>query len=194
MPGQTTNFGIEYPCPGDTITAAAFQTWTEGIEDALEQVNDAAVAAANRPRAMLRTATTGFAVAAGAATQISFDEVVYDSGFGGLSGVAPYTAFDIAGTGFIDGLYMFMAQFTPVNTATTVTSFEAEILASNTTIAARTLASSAATTIARPISMIGIGFLTTVGTGLVRFNWTGTGGPLNIYCQFSCQYIAPAFP
>jgi hypothetical protein len=193
MPGQTTNFGIEYPCPGDTITTAAFQTWTEGIEAAINQVNTASTEATNRPRAMLRTNDTGYAVAFGAPTQILFDITVYNNGLDvGVLG-PPFGGFVPEPTGDA-GLYLLMAQFTPVNTATTVTSFEAEIISNNEVVAARTLASSAATTIARPISLMGVGIIDFIGGALVRFNWTGTGGPLNIYCQFSCQYIAPAVP
>src|SRR5688572_838049 len=137
MPGQTENFGIVYPCPGDTITTGVFQTWTQGIEDALEQVNDAAEAAINRPRAKLRTVDAGFAVANGVATQILFDEVVYNRGLDVGAGPT-FGGFNPAPTASA-GLYLLTAQFTPVNTATTVTSFEAQILAGGGDIvAART--------------------------------------------------------
>lgn len=195
MPGTTANYAIRYPCPGDTITTDVFSNWANDIESAVLQVSDLTGQALNRPRAMLRTVDTGYAVAFGLPTQILFDEVVYNNGLG--VGTGPiFGAFDVNGTSLDQGLYLFMAQLTPVNTATTVTSFEAEILTDNVVIAARTLASSAASTIAKPITLAGLGFLTfnPGGGGLVRFNWTGTGGPLNIYCQFSCQYIAPAFP
>lgn len=195
MPGTTVNYGIRYPCPGDTITTGVFSDWANDIESAIMEVSDLTSQALNRPRAMLRTADAGYAVAFGLPTQILFTEVVYNNGLGVGAGPT-FGAFDVQGTSLDQGLYLLMAQFTPVNTATTVTSFEAEILADNVVIAARTLASSAASTIAKPITLAGLGLLTfnPGGGGLVRFNWTGTGGPLNIYCQFSCQYLAPAFP
>lgn len=190
MPGQTANFAIRYPCPGDTVTMDAFANWASDIENALLTVSELTEQASNRPRAIGRTSNAGTAVAAGAGPiTLQATTIVTSVGLSNLSGVFTPTTTDS------NGLYMLMAQVTPVNTATTVTSFKATILANNTVAASRTLASSVVGTIAKPISLVGLGFVTTVGGGaLVQFEWTGTGGPLNVYAQLSLAYVAPAVP
>lgn len=188
MPGQTTNYGIRYPCPGDTIDAEAFGVWTNDIENAMAQVQTASNEALQRPRAMVRTANAGFAIPVGVATQITYTTTVYNN-----AGATPF-----AGTIPPEEpqLNLYMAQITPIGTGTTVTSWKASILVDNFVVASRTSASSAASTIAKPISLVGLGFRTADpgGAAVVTFHWTGTGGPLNVYSQFSFSYVAPATP
>lgn len=191
MPGQTEHYGIRYPCPGDNINPADFANWTYDIENALNEVNAASQAAVLRPRAMLRTSRVGVAIPIGVPTQILFSDLVYNEGMD--VGVGPtYGAFLPAPTAQ-PMLMMLAAQFTPLNTVTGVTSFEGTVFANNFPFA-RTLGSTGATTIGRPITVVGIGIVEFLFGALATFTWTGAGGPLNMYCQFSCSYIAPAFP
>lgn len=192
MPGLTDNFGIPYPCPGDPIDCTDFADWAAAIDEALTEVNQAATAAANRPRAMLRTATAGRAIPVGVETQILFDEPtgpVYNNGLD--VGSFPHGGFRVLPP-LVTGVYLFTAQFTPLNSVTSVTGFRATMNLNFRTVG-RTLASSTATTIAHPISLVGIGVLDAAdptSTGTCSYTWTGTGGPLNVYCQFSCQFVS----
>ena len=189
MPGQTDNYSIRYPCPGDTVTLADFTNWASDIDTALASVSELSDEALNRPRGMGRTANAGTAVAVGAGlTLLAATNTVYSHAMTNFSGVfVPESG--------LDGLFLGMATVIPVGTGTTVTSWKASLIMDNQTVASRTSASSAASTIAKPISLVGVGFLTSTGAGgLVQFEWTGTGGPMNVYAQLSFSYIAPAFP
>lgn len=193
MPDQTPNFAIPYPCPGDVIDCDMFADWANAIDDALTTVNTAAEAAANRPRAMLRTLATGFAVPVNVATTIQFNEVtnnpVYNNGI--TVGAFPYTGFTV-NPPLTSGFYLFSATFIPVNTVTTVTAFKASIVADNVS-AGRTTASSVVGNSASPLTVTHLGVMQ--NTGLVPpatcvYQWNGTGGPMNVYVQFSCQYVS----
>lgn len=195
MPATTPNFNIPYPCSGDTIDCSIFESWAAGIDNALATVRTASELASQRPRAMLRTADTGVAVAVGGAfvgmTYNRADNPIYNGGLT-LTGVAPnYTGFSIT-LPQIPGWYLFMAQFTPLNAVTTVTSFEGRITVDGL-VFGRTLGDSLPGTVARPITVMGMALLPAALPGAqASYAWTGSGGPMNIYSQFSCQFMAPA--
>lgn len=194
MPAVTPNFAIPYPCPGDNVDCFDFNTWAEGIDSALAEVTQVAAQATLRPRAMLRTADTGTPIPVGVTTGISFNLAggpVYNEGMD--VGAFPHTAFRTFNPDY-SGWYIFCAQFTPLTVVGSVTSFSATISVGNPAVlTGRTLASSAATTIAQPISLITMGRLDAFDPTSVAFctwQWTGAGGPLSVYCQFSCQFMA----
>lgn len=56
MPGTTVNYGIEYPCAGDTFDPAAFETWAQGIETAILATQERSELA----RIRARVSVTGF--------------------------------------------------------------------------------------------------------------------------------------
>lgn len=188
MPGQTDNYGIRYPCPGDPIDPTDFANWAIDIENAVEQVETAALAATSRPRVQLRTPVTGTACAAGVATAMSFDTIVFNEGMTVAPLAAPHTTI-FPGDGVSIYVMTLTATFIPVNTATTVTSFQGFITANND-VCGRTMASSTVPTIAKPLTLVMTGFVDSVFGATASFQWTGTGGPLNVYCQFSASFVA----
>lgn len=190
MPGQTENFAIRYPCPGDTLTTNVFCDWANDIDDAVSQVGQASQDSLNRVRVMMRTDTTGSTVAAGVLTPLQFTTVVYNNDPLVPVPLTPLLAWPGVGAG-PDELNLYMAQITPVNTATTVTSFSANILVGTTIVARRVLADSAVPTIGKPITLVGLGIRDSTNGGAVQVQWTGTGGPLLVYSQFSFSAVAP---
>lgn len=80
MPASTPNFAITYPCSGDTIDAAAFATYAETTQDALDVVQNLIDTVPFPPAVMVRRSDTDQVVGFGVATVISFDVEVYDRG------------------------------------------------------------------------------------------------------------------
>jgi hypothetical protein len=193
MPGTTPNFAIPYPCPGDPIDCNDFEAWAGAIDDALTTVNEAATAAANRPRAMLRTPDAGVSVPVGVSTQILFSDTVSPVYNNGLDlGTAPlYSGFRVFPP-LETAFYLFTATFIPLNTVTSVTSFRATMTLDNISVG-RVMASSVAATSSQPITLVGIGVLDAADPtsfGICSYLWTGSGGPMNVHVQFSCQYVS----
>lgn len=190
MPGQTENFGIRYPCPGDTITSNVFCDWANDIDEAVSQVGAASQASLNRVRSMLRTDTTGDAIPVGGLNPIQFSTLVYNND--PITAAGPFPGLGWAGVGAgPTELNLYMAQVTPLNTATTVTSLSVNILVGTTIVARRVLADSAVPTIGKPINLMGLGIRDSTNGGAVQVLWTGSGGPLFFYCQFSFASVAP---
>lgn len=197
MPGMTPNFNIRYPCQGENINPQVFADYAQDVEAAIAQVQAQAALAQNRLRAALHTADAGVAVAVNVSTQILFSTVEYNNGV--EVGAGPtYGGFQSL-TADQSGLYLFTLEVSPLNTVTTLTSWKAVV--SNTpgfyplTVGgSRTLGRSVATTEATRINVTGIGFLEAPFSTVFTFQWTGTGGPMNIYARATATKIGPFFP
>lgn len=186
MPGSTPNFNIRYPCAGETIDADVFATFSQDIEAALAEVSADTVALSTRPRAAIATADTGFACPVGAVTTLNFTTTLFSNNPVELS----FGATGITVTSR-PALYMASAEFAPLNAVTSVTSWAAAIIG-GTGEYGRTLAKSVATTTASRMNVSGIVILVPGGgtdTLSATWEWTGSGGPMNVYCQMSLALI-----
>lgn len=121
MPG-TTPLGITYPCGGDTIDPAAFQTYAETTQGAISVIQ-AQVDEALRPDMVwVRTISAGQNVVAGATTTIGYGLVMYDTA--GMFNLATPTIVTIQSA----GTYLANCFYTRNGLATTETSSRIAIL------------------------------------------------------------------
>lgn len=182
MPGATSNFGIRYPCSGETIDPTAFANWADDIDAALTDVSTLTSAALTRERASSKTVDAGTSVPVNVATTLTVGATtLYADGVT----VTPTTLFPDIG-----GVFMVNAEFSPLNTVTTLTSWAGAILATGgiDTIG-RKLGLSGANTQATNINVSGLLRASSINGILVTWHWTGTGGPMFVYCNLSISKI-----
>lgn len=181
MPGTTPNFGIRYPCAGETIDPTVFQNFATDVEAALTTVNTSAALAVARPHAAQRTATTGTSCAAGATTSMAFTSVDYATGITTTAtGFTPTTT----------GVYMIDAQFSGFTTVTTVTSWAGQIQLNAVTKYRRKMALSTVPATAGFINISGALSCTAGDAIVVQWAWTGTGGPMFVFCRATISLTA----
>lgn len=77
MPASTP-LGIIYPCAGDTISAAAFQTYAETVQDAIENVQENYTETAQFPDALQARRVVQQTFNAGVSTGLGWDTVAYN--------------------------------------------------------------------------------------------------------------------
>lgn len=117
MPGFTPNFGIQYPCAGETIDPTVFQTFADDVEAALATVDALSAAALQRPRGLIRR-TTAQSIAPGAMTAISWQVTEFSSGV-----TAGATGFTLTS----DGIYFVSFNANAGGAPTSITSWAGEI-------------------------------------------------------------------
>lgn len=185
MPGTTTNFGIRYPCSGETINPTVFANWADDIDAALTDVSTLTTEVLHRPRASVKTVDAGTSTAVGALTTLNVGDVtLYADGV------------TVTPTGFITneptlevGVWMVTAEFSPLNSVTTLTSWAGGCVTSPGDDMGRKMGISGANTLATNINISGL--LRVVSPSIISFNWlwTGTGGPMFVYCNASISKI-----
>lgn len=181
MPGMTPNFSIRYPCAGEIIDPTAFQNFANDVDAALVTVNTAAAAAVARPRAAQRSTLAGTSCAAGATTAMAFTTVDYSSGI------------TLTGSGFTPtttGVYMIDAEFSGFTVVTTVTSWSGQIQQNAVTKYRRKMGFSIVPNAAGYLNISGALSCTAGDTIAVQWLWTGTGGPMFVYCRATISLIA----
>jgi len=193
MPSATPTFGIRYPCQGEQISCVDFENFAEDVDNALTTVSTLRDTALHRPAISLATATTGFSVGSGAEATIGFDTIVFNHGMT-VAAAPPYTT--VSATR--NGIYMVTAEFSPLNAVTTLTSWTGRVKCPSNlgrVAAGRTLARSIATTDGFNINVSGLGRMDTAAGSLdasATWIWTGTGGPMFVYCKFTVAFVCDA--
>lgn len=180
MPGTTTNFGIRFPCSGETIDPTVFQNFAEDVDTALATVDTAQQFAQTRPAASVFTNDAGSSVAVGVRTAMTFTTTAFNNGM--TVGATTLTAI----TG---GIYMVTAEFADINAGTTNTSWTGSIDVNATTVVARTLGRSTSNASASNINVSMLTRVTAGSTISAYWFWLGSGGPMFVYCNLSAQFI-----
>lgn len=179
MPGFTPNFAIQYPCAGETIDPAVFQTFADDVEAALSTVEAASDFALARPNAAIRDATDS--VAFGAMANIAWDTTDFNNN------MTP------SGAGFIipqDGLYMADLDVGSITTPTTVTSWAAEIQVGGVTKYRRKVSeTSTVPPVPLRLNVSGLVQGTTGQAVIFQFGWTGTGINLVLTARASISLV-----
>lgn len=129
MPAVTPNYMIEYPCASDTLDPAAFGTWANDIETAIETVQARAEFARLSPRTVV-TGTT-LAVPSGVLTTLNHATT--------LVADARITNGAIVLTFTVGGVYMLNAQLEFPN-GSAATAIQATITGPGTQVIQRDLA------------------------------------------------------
>lgn len=180
MPGFTPVFGIQFPCAGETIDPAVFQTFADDVETALATVDAVADSALTRPNAAIRD--SGTSIAFGAMANLSFDSTDFVHGM------------TVGGTGFTiprNGLYMIDVDAGSVTIPTTVTSWAAEIQIDGVTKYRRKLSETVTTP---PVPLrVNVSGLVVANSGQAitfQFGWTGTGINLDVTARASISLIS----
>ncbi|GHJ46381.1 hypothetical protein Cs7R123_37230 [Catellatospora sp. TT07R-123] len=172
---STPLLGIRYPCGGDTINPAVFQTFAQDIEAALAAGDAAAAAAANRPSAYVRSQVPpNQSVVVNTATTMTYTEEVWDND--NMANLAVNNDRLTIRTG---GLYLCGASAATLFGFTTITSLSVSLMLNGTTLLWRRQK--------QGDSGIGVAALTRVLLELspgdvlqAQCRWTWTGGPTNI--------------
>lgn len=174
MPGFTPNFGIQYPCAGETIDPTVFQTFADDVEAALSTVATASLAATDRPRGSVSVPSQS--IATGGLTSIAFTSFDFSdqmtAGAGGL-------------TIQVAGWYMVTAELIS----------ETPVVASNAYWFAQILRG--ASIMARhkqtnpnPVNPLHINLAIPVDCNpaeviSLQWQWSGAGGPVNVAARLS---------
>lgn len=167
MPGFTPVFGIEYPCAGETIDPAVFQTFADDVEAALAVVDALNTAALQRPRAAIRDSSTIAAV--NVMTSITFDTT--DFAVGITTGATGFTT-------VTTGIYEVSLEVDTVGPLTSVTSLVAEMRLAGTILYRRKIEPNPALTEGEPLNVSGLMMSTAVGQLIdFRWGWNGVGPP-----------------
>jgi hypothetical protein len=78
MPGMTS-LGITYPCGGDTLDSAAFQTYADTTQDALDATQSLIDSAFSPPTVLVATSPPGQVIAAGVTATMAYQDVTYNA-------------------------------------------------------------------------------------------------------------------
>lgn len=179
MPGFTPNYAIEYPCAGEVISPAVFETFADDVDAALAAVDAVSASVLARPRAAIRD--SGTSIAFGAMTALSFDSTDFDNGM-----TAAAAGFTIPS----NGLYMIDIECGSTTIPTTVTSWAASILVAGTVVYKRKV-SETTTTPPDPMRLNVSGLASGVAGNAVtfQFGWTGTGINLVVTARASISKL-----
>lgn len=181
MPGMTPNFGIRYPCAGDTIDPQVFQDFADDVEAALAAVEAVSDAAVSRPSGAVRTAVTGTSVAVGGAlTLMAYTATDYVDGVTAIAN----------GIQVGPGLWMVTAEFSGITTVASVTSWSGQVRNNPTVLYRRKLGSSVADTTPGFINLSGIAHCTAATNDIQgQWAWTGAGGPMFVFSRLSVHKV-----
>lgn len=181
MPGSTPNFGIAYPCVGDTFDPGLFSDWATSIENALVSVQEQALVARNRPRAAA-FGTTSVAVNVSSPLNINTTTL-----FSHTEALVFANNIQVQRS----GVYMVSAQIVAQTGATTVTNTQGNVTA-NTLIIQRDMSQSGPPTNFVDINVSGL-VVAPAGTVIsANMLWTGSGGPVNFDTTLSVAFICEA--
>lgn len=181
MPGFTPNYAIEYPCAGEVISPAVFQTFADDVEAALASVDTVSASVLARPRAAIRD--SGTSIAFGAMTALSFDSTDFDNGM-----TAAAAGFTIPST----GMYMIDLEVGSNTVPTTVTSWACSILLAGVVVYKRKISQ---TTSVPPApfndELNASGLVAALAGNAVtfQFGWTGTGINLVVTARASISKL-----
>lgn len=128
MPGMTS-LGITYPCSGETIDPAVFQTYAETTQDAIDATQALVTLAFEPPTVLVGTASPFQVVAAGATTTIAYQNVTYDTA--GMYNAGTPTLITVQS----NGTYLANLWYSRISPATTETSTRAAILVNGAEVA-----------------------------------------------------------
>lgn len=182
MPGMTPNFSIRYPCAGETIDPTVFQDFADDVDAALLAVETMSADVLLRPRGASETDMAGTSCAAGATTTMNFTSVEFNSGLTPIAGGYTVPA----------GVWMAAAEFAPVNSATTVSSFSAILLLGATIQYQRRLGYPLVgpDTDAHFQNVSGLIYTAAPANITAAWNWSGTGGPMFVFSRIFISKIA----
>lgn len=124
MPGMTP-LGIVYPCSGDTINPAVFQTYAETTQDALD-ATQALIDSATQPPTVLVQTSPAQSIAAGVTATMGYQALTYDTA--GMWNAGTPTLITIQS----NGTYLVNLWSSRAGVPTTETSARAAILLNGT--------------------------------------------------------------
>ena len=182
MPGVTPNWGLPYPCSGETIDCLIFEQFAEAVQTTLSDMNIFADTALNRPAASVNNGTQ--TVAVNTSTNAIYATEEYDN----------FNMVDLAVnndriTIQADGIYMVNTWSSLGSGFTTITS-NAVAITKNGTVFYRKKNSSN-TDLTMDVNVTGL--LSCVAGDIIRASllWTGTGGPINTFdTRLSARLVA----
>lgn len=168
MPGVTPFWNIPYPCSGETIDCAVFQSFTQAIQDALTGLDELSFDILNRPAASVTGSSQNITV--NVSTNATYTTEQYDNGT-----MADLAVNNDRLTIQVPGMYMVTA-YSDLSTGWTTITSNAVAITQNGTVLYRKKNSSD-TNLDMNVSVTG---LVNCGAGdIIRASilWTGTGGP-----------------
>lgn len=180
MPGTTPNFGIQYPCAGETINPAVFQTFANGVESALAAVDVASAAVLQRPRGAIRNGA-GDVIAAGAMSALVYGTTDFATGV--TAGVGGFTI-------LTSGIYLVTLQAGSATISTSVTSYAADVSLAGTVAYRRKLSKGVVSSTAGDINLIGAISATAGQVVSFRWGWTGAGVGLLVLSRATIRKIS----
>lgn len=176
MPDTTPNFGIPYPCAGETIDPTVFQDFADGVEAALASVDALSSEALHRPSGAIRL-TVPQAAAVNVFTTLNTYNVT-DFATGGM----------VAGAGgFVTptaGVYMVDLEVNPTGVTTSITAYVSRIFLAGNKVYARKFSPLPAP--ATSVGQMNVSGLISASAGQAvafQFGWNGAGVPLNVYSR-----------
>lgn len=186
MPASTPNFGIVYPCGGDTIDPAVFRTYADTTQTALNTVQTLINTVPFPPAVMVRRAAADQVIGFGAATVMSFDTEAYDRGGMWSPGLPTLIVLPANGT------YMATFQaYVVVEPATTFTSFRVAINVNGVEVAAQESDAGSTGKPAYPLVTSLLIPATTIGTPVTATVLiTGSGGAPSVQGLMTVTQVA----
>ena len=184
MPDMTPNFGIRYPCVGETIDASTFQDFADDVENALALTEGRMTAALNRPAGRVqRNTNQSFVV--NVTTDMTYDFEVFDNdGLGNLGVNNDRMTIQSA------GVYLAKVWISQIAGWTTLTSTSV-IISQNGVARYQKKGPQGATVPANPwIACMGV--LECAAGDIIRGRllWTGTVGPATGMGELELTLIA----
>lgn len=167
MPGSTPNFGIPYPCAGETINPSVFENFAEAVEAGIASVEADAALALTRPNAAVRF--NGTSTAAGVVTVLNMSFADFQNGVS-IPGADNFVV--------SAGIYMVTLDAGSTTFSTTVTSWAAEIRQNTIVRYRRKVSPDPAVLVAGFLNVAGL--LHCANSDSIDFTWQWTGAGINL--------------
>jgi len=185
MPDATPNFGIRYPCAGETIDAAVFETFATDVEAAIALVDAEMTRALHRPAVRLQRGLASQSITVATTTDATYDTESFDNDSMGNLGVNNDRA-----TIQTAGVYLAKFWVSQMSAFTTITSTSV-LISQNGLTRWQKKGPQGATVTAIPWLAI-LGVLECAVGDIIRGRilWTGTGGPATTFGELELNLIA----
>lgn len=180
----TPNFNIFYPCESDPIDCDDFATFTNSVQDALDDMDVLAAQVLNRPTARIEVSASAQTFTVAVLTNTQFQLEFFDN-----DNMANLAVNNDRLTVQTEGIYLVNGSFNMSAPFTTITS-EALALSQNGTVRYRKK-NHFNGNVTQTLQVIGL-FDCQVGDILrLAYLWTGTGGPSTVFdANLSAQLVA----